>query len=43
MALRGVFFKLFETKQREQESTNDKTLVSMLTPENAFNPFIEYE
>ena len=43
VALRGVFYKLFETKQREQDNKNEKVLVSMLVPENNFNPFIEYD
>mmetsp|Transcript_11164 Transcript_11164/g.13178 ORF Transcript_11164/g.13178 Transcript_11164/m.13178 type:complete len:81 (+) Transcript_11164:1698-1940(+) len=43
-ALRSVFYKLFEAKQSEQDSVNNKNvLISMNLPEMQFNPFFDYE
>lgn len=43
VALRGVFFKLFETKQREQENVGEKVLIRVNLLENQYNPFLDYE
>ena len=45
VALRGVFYKLFEAKQSEQQESanNNNVLISMNLPELEMNPFHNYE